>query len=286
MIKNIVKKFLELVSRISPEANSKMLYRMKTGEKLNLEKPVKFNEKLMWLKLNRYENDKLVAKCSDKYEVREYIKEKNCEKILNELYGVYEDANEIKWDELPERFVLKCTHGCQYNIICTDKSKLNIDKTKKILNKWLKEKYGYKYSELHYLNIKPKIICEKFLEGKNGELPEDYKVYCFNGKAKLILVCSEREGKEAKKDFFDIEWNRLDLREDVTESDTIIGRPDKLEEMLMCAEKLTEGLPFVRADFYIVNNQIYFGELTFSPAACCGKYNDSGDKMLSEMLEI
>lgn len=286
MIKKLAKYIVKKVSYISPELNSKIIYRIKTGKKLNLKSPKTFNEKLMFLKLYIYRNDSDVIRCSDKYEVRGYVKEHGLENILNEVYGVYDNSNEIEWDRLPSKFVLKCTHGCQYNILCTDKSKLNIKKTNRILNKWLKDKYGYNYSELHYLKIKPRIICEKFLETKSGKPIEDYKVYCFNGKAKIILVCTNRNGKESNKNFYDINWNKLDLRKDTVESDTIIQRPERLEDLIKYAEILTAPFPFTRADFYIIENKIYFGELTFTPAACCGKYTENADKILSDMLDI
>ena len=194
MIKKIGKKFFEILTRISPRLSAKILYIYRTKEIPHLKNPKKFNEKMTNLKLT-YKDNQLVSQCADKYGVREYVKSKGLEHILNELYLICNNPDEIDFDKLPDKFALKCTHGCGYNIICNDKSKLDIKETKTKLNKWLKEKYGLATQELHYLNIKPRIICEKYLCDENGKLPLDYKIYCFNGVPKCILVCSEREEK-------------------------------------------------------------------------------------------
>ena len=157
------KRFFELLTKISPLLSCKLLYFIRTKKIPNLKKPITFNEKTTYLKLNNYSKNDLVVKCADKYEVRKYVEDKGYSKLLNELYGVYDNFDEIDFEKLPNKFALKCTHGCAYNIICSDKSKFNKEEARKKVNKWMKEKYGYATTELHYTKIKPKIIIEKYL---------------------------------------------------------------------------------------------------------------------------
>ena len=186
----VAKKAVKVLTKISPTCSSKLIYRLHTHKKLNLKNPTLFNEKLMYLKLNKYNNDELVSNCADKIKVRDYVKECGLEKILNEIYGVYEDANFINFEALPDKFALKCNHGCGYNIICADKANFDKNEAIKKLNAWKNTRFGYETAEIHYLKIKPLIYAEKYIESKDGILPNDYKIYCFNGKAKIILVCS------------------------------------------------------------------------------------------------
>lgn len=275
-----------IISVISPKLYSKMLYKKNLKKELNLKNPTLFNEKLMYLKLNDYYKNKLISDCADKYEVRKYIKKCGCGEILNELYGVYDSVEDIKWDELPNKFVLKCNHGCGFNIICDDKLKLDVKEAKKKLKKWMKERFGYATCELHYLDIEPKIICEKYLETKDGILPNDYKIYCFNGEPKIILVCTERE-KKLKLSFFDTEWNVMDIGTEKYKSESIPEKPKNLEKMLEDARKLSKDFKFVRADFYECEDKVIFGELTFTPAGCYATYyNEKGNEVLGNMLKI
>ena len=177
MINEIVKRLYSMLSKVSPKLNSKILYFVKMKKKLNLKKPETFNEKIMWLKLNEYENNELITLCVDKYEVRKYVKKSGAEEILNDLISVYNTPEEINFDELPNQFVLKCNHGAGYNIICKDKNKMNFTKVKSVLNKWLKEDYWALSSEMQYKNVERKIICEKYLKSNNYQDLEDYKIY-------------------------------------------------------------------------------------------------------------
>lgn len=278
------KKVIASLIKYAPVTASKYLYKKTIGQKLNLKNPRNFNEKLQWLKL--YWQHPLVSKCADKYEVREYIKQCGCEEILNELYGVYENAVKIDWDKLPKKFVLKTTNACGTNIICDDKDKLNKNESIKNLSKWLKIDYSLIYAELHYSKITPRIICEKYLETKSGFLPNDYKIYCFNGNAKLILIAFDRD-KDLKLIFLDLEWNRLDIRSDAFNKGEIPKKPYSLNEMIKYAEKISKPFPFVRVDFYEYNNKPVFGEMTFTPLGCTARqYNEYGLKLLGDMIEL
>ncbi len=266
----IGKRFFELLTKISPNLSSRILFFIRIKKFPNLKNPQTFNEKATWLKLNKYANDELVIKCADKYRVREYIESKGYASILNELYGVYDNFNDIDFSKLPQKFALKCNHGCAYNLICEDKSSFDIKNAEKKVNSWLKEKYGCATTELHYTKIKPKIIIEKYLCDKKGEMPTDYKFYCFNGKVKFIVVCSERgmHGK-TKYDYYDTDWNELPYGLSIYNSNKTCKKPKNLNEMIKISEDLSSDFPFVRVDLYNTKEKIIFGELTFTPACSC-----------------
>jgi len=261
---NIDKPLRKIMSSISPELNTRYLYRRVHGKTLNLENPKSFNEKLIWLKLNTYNNNDLVTQCADKYRVREYVKEKNLGYLLNDLIDAYDTPEEIEWNRLPTKFVLKGNHGAGYNIICDDKSKLDINKAEKQLKKWMKEDYWKPYAEINYKYISKKIICEKYLDTNEGFLPIDYKIYCFNGVPKAILVMSDRD-TEIDAVFMDNDWNFIS-NVSKYKNEKIPKKPSSLDEMLEAAKRLSEPFPFVRVDFYQYRNQPIFGELTFTPS--------------------
>ena len=289
VIKIIGKKVLSVFGRISPTFDAKLLFYIRLHKWPNLRDPKTFNEKTTWLKLNNYNRNKLVSKCADKYSVRDYVKSKGCGKILNELYGVYNSFDEINFDELPNRFALKCVHGCAYNIIVDNKKNLNINTTRKRVQKWQKEKYGYATAELQYVNITPKIIIEKNLRNSNNEIPKDYKFYCINGKSVGCMICSDRvQGThDFGINFFDNNWNELPLFKNELRNTKTIEKPKNWDKMIQYAEKLSEDFPFVRVDFYNDDGNIILGEMTFTPACCCNpKHSDEGDEYLGKLLEI
>ncbi len=288
VIKKIYEKIIEIrnyiLTIVSPKTLNKILYEASQGKKLNLKDPKLFNEKLMYLKLNDYEKNELYAKCTDKYEVRNFVEKNGCAEILNTLYGVYENANEIKWEELPQKFVLKATHGCGWNIICTDKEKLDKEETIKQLNKWISKVYGYQSAETHYFKIKPRIICEKYLETDQGVLPNDYKFFCFHGEPKLIETCTDRANK-VQLNFMDLNWNKVDnIYPDKYISKTTASRPDNLGDMVEYARKLSKPFKFVRVDLYNVNGNTVFGELTFTPAGCTQEFTEEASKILGDWI--
>jgi len=285
--KNIRKSWLytiNSINKVSPTLATKVLHYRNTKTSLDLKEPTSFNEKLQWLKL--YWNDPLIPICADKYEIYNYVKANGDPTILNNLLNVYERTDQIIWDELPEKFALKCTHGCGYNIVTNDKSELNELEVIKQLDIWMEESFGRYNLEPHYDQIKPKIILEEYIENNAGLLPIDYKIYCFNGKAKLVLVCSERE-KNLKLDFFDLEWNRLNIGHKRDESKTLIEKPVCFDEMIKHANQLAKPFPFVRVDFYDKDGIVVLGELTFTPAAnMASYYTDYGQKFLGDLLTL
>ena len=289
MFRKIFRKLMAIVSTFSPKLTSKIYYETKLKKKLNLKTPVTFNEKLMWLKLNEYEHNELITQCADKYKVREYVKKCGCNEILNELIGVYDNVDDIDFEKLPDKFVLKCNHAAGYNIICKDKSKLDINKTKKQLKKWMKSNYWKYVAELQYKNIDKKIVCEKFLDSKDGNAIEDYKIYCFNGKPLFCMVCIERNLGKPKYYFMDRDWRLMRINPaGINAPDNFkIDKPACVEKMYMYAEKLSKPFKFVRTDFYDYNGKIIFGELTFTPAGCVdGNYVNCVQEKLGKMIQI
>lgn len=259
-------KFLVL---ISPKYATKVLYKSTFRKKLDLERPQTLNEKVQWLKLNTYYNNPLVSQCADKYKVRDYVIQCGCGEILNELYLTWNRVDEIDWKSLPDKFAIKCNHGCGYNIVCSNKSNLDENSTKRTLKRWMKEDYWKVYAEVNYKYIEKKIICEKFLEPQDGTMLSDYKVYCFNGKAEYVMLCLGREEGHPRFYYFDRNWQLLPYSKDgleVKDGKKFI-KPDGFELLFEYAEKLASPFPFVRADFYLVDGEVIFGELTFTPSA-------------------
>lgn len=258
-----------MLTRISPELNTKVTYWMKFHKILDLENPKTLNEKILWLKFHTYLNDPLVKQCADKYEVRKYIESIGCPEILNELLDDFSNPEALNINKLPEKFVLKMNIGCGFNYIVFDKKDITESKLKKKMYLWLKQapKNYLGYAEMQYKNVKPHFIVEKFINNSNGTLPEDYKFYCLNGKSQLIMYCSGRDihGHGAQFYYLDNQWNMK--ANDANDSSIIIERPENLDKAIEYAEKLAKPFPFVRVDLYICDGNIIFGEMTFTPAA-------------------
>lgn len=257
-------------------------YRLKTGKVLNLNHPVTFNEKLQWLKLNWRKN--IFTACADKYEVRNYVETRVGKGILNELHGVYLRPESIELSSLPDKFVLKVTHGSGQNVICMDKSKLDWKKTCDDLKTFLALNHYYHGREWPYKNIPPRIVCEKYLE-EDGDLPKDYKFFCFNGEPKVIQVDTGRF-QEHQRNMYDTDWNPLNFSLQYPQGETV-DKPSRLKEMLEYAKSLSEDMPFVRVDFYQVNDRVIFGEMTFFPENGNGRFSpDTYDALLGSYLKL
>ena len=242
-------------------------YRIKLRRKLNLKNPLRFTEKLQWYKIH-YRNP-IMHQCVDKFNVRQYVINKGLESILVRLYGKYDSVDQIVWDELPDGFVVKTTHGGGGNnvVVCTDKNKIDIN----ILREKLKcdnkpVKPNTMGREWAYYGLVPGIVVEELLI--NTENPQagvnDYKILCYGGHPKYIIVDIDRYVGH-KRNFYDRDWNNLYVSSDCPPADRSIPKPDNLDEMLRIAEKLSEDFPYVRVDLYNVDGRVYFGELTFYP---------------------
>ncbi len=241
-------------------------YEYYSGHKYNDNNPVRFNEKIQWLKAHYH--PKILNQLVDKYAVREYVKEKIGEQYLNACLGVYEDINAIKLDELPNQFVIKGVHGYGYNLIVTDKTKVNWCKAKLKMLKWKHRNQYYRGGlEWAYKDVKPRFMVDKFMEEANHSSLTDYKFYCFHGKPKFLEVHLDRR-EDHSSAFFDTDFKQLPFR-DVPQEMVIkesVPKPENFEEMLELAEKLADRFPFVRVDFYSINGRTVFGEMTFYPA--------------------
>lgn len=285
VIKKIYKKMTGGLYKVSAVKKAKIDYRLATGKKLNLKNPQNLNEKLQWLNLYTYDERKV--KCADKYFAREYIIKHGLEEYLPKLIGVYENVDDIDFEKLPEKFALKCTHGAGFNIICKNKSILDIEKSKKDLNKWLHTDFGISAGEMHYSKMKPRIICEEFLDGLDNEVPIDYKFFCFNGVPRFLEVCTGRF-KDLKFSFYDMDWNFLDYQSDRYKGKVEkIDKPQSFDKMREIAKALSSDFNFVRVDFFDIKGKAYIGELTFTPHA--GRITSMSDEALlkaGKMLTI
>lgn len=264
-LKNIILFPFNIFYKINPKLELQVLFRLKMGYRLDLKNPKTFNEKLQWIKLFDKNEDK--PRCADKYTVRKYVEEKGCGELLNTLLWHGDNPEDIPFDELPEQFVIKVTHGQGMNIICKDKDGLDRKETVKILKKWLKTKYLPCYGEWFYGVIPPSIVVEKFLS-EDGEVPKDYKIFCFHGEPKIIDVHLDRFTGH-KRNIYDLNWNVIRGAEMKYPSDTecVVEKPDNLDELMEYSRKLSKDFIHVRVDFYIVDGKIYFGEMTFTNGA-------------------
>lgn len=274
MIKNAI---LNMMGCISPILPLKMRYFSNRKKWPDLKHPKDLSEILIKKVITKEIND--LSELSDKYAVRKFVSKKGLDNILVPLLGVYSNVDDINFKELPDKFALKLNYGAGMNIICRDKSKLNIDVAKKKLNKWLTSKKNYSVMEEHYNFIPRKIICEAFLDDGTDNLPVDYKILCIKGSPVCILACVNRGKKNEVHLPFDLQWNFLAdwSRQKFTE----ISKPKNLDLMLDVAKSLSEGLDIVRVDLYSIRGKIYFGELTLTPAGCI--FNNWTQKALDEL---
>lgn len=256
------------------------------GKKLDLENPVTFNEKLQWLKL--YNRNPMYTTMVDKYEAKKYVANIISDEHIIPTLGIYDSVEDIDFDSLPNQFVLKCTHDSGGIVICQDKTQLNRKEAIKKLRKGLKSNFYWTNREWPYKNVTPRIIAEKYMTNGDGEL-RDYKFFCFDGVPRVMFIASDRFNKEeeTKFDFFDMEFNHLPFRNGHPNATRPIERPAEFDEMRMLASKLSKGIPQVRVDFYDVNGQIYFGEMTFFHWSGFVKFDpEEWDYKIGEMIEL
>ena len=237
-----------------------LLFRAHVGYKLNLERPLTYNEKLQWLKL--YDRKDIYTMLVDKYEVKEIIGNKIGNEYIIPTIGVWDTVEDVDFDSLPDRFVLKCTHDSGGIIVCKNKDSFDINNAKKILAKSMQKSYFYSGREWPYLNIKPRIIAEEYI-GDIEKVPEDYKFYTFNGEIDSVMLCKDREKGYPKFFFYDMEWNRLEYQRIEPNSETPINMPPNFDKMIEIVKMLAKDFLQIRVDLYNINGKIYFGELTF-----------------------
>lgn len=256
----------ELKKLIPDSLYLKRFFRKKMGRPLDLKNPKTFNEKLQWLKL--YNRKPEYTDMVDKVAVKKYVADIIGEEYIIPTLGVYSKFEDIDFDELPDKFVLKCTHDSGGLVVCRDKNQLDKNAAKEKIEKSLKRNYYWSGREWPYKNVPRKIICEKFMSDFEGTADfTDYKFFCFDGKVECVMVCLERSSGETKFYFFDEEWTlkRLNLRGKNAPEGFTIPKPECMDEMFKIAAKLSKRMPFVRVDLYQSNGHVYFGELTFFP---------------------
>lgn len=287
---------------IYPKSYARFWYKKISHKKLNLDNPRDYNEKIQWLKL--YTDISKWTDLADKYKVREYVKELGLEHILVELFGVWEKAEEIDFSLLPNRFVLKTNHGHGKVILVKDKTKLDVNKTKKQLNSWLRERYGLVSFEPHYWKIKRKIIAEELLEDKTSKLESsslvDYKFWCLNGEPEIIMVLYDRNNitvgaskkssvTAVRASVYDMNWNfRPDIMagELADEPPAELPKPECFDEMVQITKILSKPFPQVRVDLYEVNKKVYLSELTFTPGGNMAYFTSEYFLKMGEKIDL
>lgn len=267
------------------DVGRKWIYNQMTGKELNLDNPKTLEDKVNWLMVNLH--GKTEGNLTDKYLVKDYIKNKNIKNLhIAKTYKKYDDVEDINLDELPEKFVLKCNNGSGKVFICTNKKDFDLENAKKQLAINMEENFAYFNFEYHYQYIKPCIIAEEYLDDGKNETPNDYKFYVMNGKVENILVCTNRY-KKLTYDNYDLDWNYNDYSLKKWKSKSANKKPKNLKQMIKVAEKLGEDFVFVRVDLYNIKNKIYFGELTFTPfRGVFDIYNEKANIELGEKLDL
>ena len=265
----------------------KLRYFRKMGKWLDLDNPVTFNEKLQWLKA--YDHNPLYTSIVDKQAVKKIIADKIGAEYIIPTLAVYERPEDIDWEKLPDRFVLKCTHDSGGVVVCKEKDKLDRKSALKKLSKHYRRNYYYNKREWPYKNIKPRIIAEAYMEDSDGsgEL-KDYKFFCFGGVPKMLFVASDRHKKvETKFDFFDMDFNHLPIINGHPNSEIPPRKPATFEQMKKLAAELSAGYPHVRVDLYEINGKIYFGEMTLYHYSGTVPFEpESWDKVMGEWIEL
>lgn len=261
------------------------LYYQYSGCYPDLVNPTLFSEKMQWMKLH-YRNE-LMPIVGDKYSVRKYLEDKGYGYLLNDLITVYEDLSQFNPDNLPSQFVLKASHASGWNLIVKDKSKISWPIWRKHMQYWLTHDIEWNGREWHYAQMKPRIVCEKYLEDKSGSLM-DYKFYCFDGEPRFLQVNVGRGTAHSTQNYYDLEWNLLPFGKSQPHNPGLhVEKPACFEEMVRLARELTKPFPYVRFDLYETQGRIYFGEFTFFPCSGMPDFIPSEyDKIVGDMLTL
>lgn len=268
----------------SDECLLKRKYKLVTGTNLNLEHPQLFNEKLQWLKINL--RNPLFTLMVDKYRIKKYLASKTDLCSVIELIAVFENPSQIQWTSLPNQFVIKCNHAGGV-IICKDKTTFNEEKAKKQLEKIYRRDYYQHNREWPYKNVKRKVIIEKYVESKGYDVLPVYKCFCFNGDPKIIQVILNDKQSNVSSDYYDSDWTRLNMTQSHPSSGLQIMKPKRLNTMLEMCRQFSLGFPFIRIDFYEVEDIVYFSEFTFFPdGGFTNFFPQSWNKILGDWIDL
>lgn len=272
----------------SDERRIRRKFRSELGREPDLDHPVTLNEKILWLNL-RHRDPRWIG-CSDKVAVRDFVRERVGERYLVPLLGVYDDANDIDLDTLPDSFVIKAAHGSGWNLIVRNKQDLDWRQAKGALQDWLARSYYSHKREWQYRDVPHRLVIEELLIDENGEVPDDYKVWCLRNGAEetLFLQVDMDRFTRHTRNYYDLDWNRLPFEKvDAPNNPTDKPRPEGLDEMISVARTLSEGFCLVRVDFYCLPDRIYFGEMTFTPDAGMAKFEPAEwDRRLGDLIEL
>ena len=275
-------------NKMSDEDFLKKEFYLKTGKELDLNNPKTFNEKMQWLKL--HDRKSIYSTMVDKCEAKKYVADIIGEKYIIPTIGVYDTFDEINFDELPEQFVIKCTHDSGGIVICRDKSKFNKKIARKKIEKYLKRKYYYVHREWPYKNVRPRIIVEKYMEDKNNRSMRDYKFFCFGGEPKILYLSEGLENHStARMSFYDMSMELIDCRrKDFAPLNYRPVPPKNFEKMKKLSAKLSRDIPHVRVDWYEIDGRLYFGELTFTTCAGMVPFADGGgwDEKMGSWVDL
>ena len=274
------------INRLIPDAAYiRMMYYYHFGKMPNLHNPKTFNEKLQWLKL--YDHNPLYTTMVDKVKVKDYVISKVGDRYIIPTIATWNNANQIDFTVLPDKFVLKCNHDSHGVVVVKDKKAINESEVRSYLSSRMANN-GYWYGrEWPYKNVEKQILAEQYISDGNEELT-DYKIHCFNGEPKIVLVCQNRFDEGGlKEDFYDTKWRHLDVGRPGIAHGKLIDRPLQLDEMINVARTLSADIPFLRTDFYCVDGTVLFGELTFFPASGFKRFvPDRFDRMLGDWLKL
>lgn len=239
-----------------------LCYFLKNNKFLDIDNPNEFMEKIQWLKLNFYKEG--FGKYVDKFEVREFVRERVGDKYVNKIIGVFDKVEDLDYSSFPDQFVIKCTHGSGFNIIVKDRAKLNPKKANVILNKFLKEDYSKVNQEAIYRGVKPRILVKNYLCTLDNGAIIDCKFFCFKGEVKSVWVKTFDDGLY-KNCYYDLDWKKMNENDRSNFLEKAIKRPDNLDEMIFVAHQLAKDFIFMRIDLYSIKDQVFFGEMTFFP---------------------
>ncbi len=287
MSKKTRRSLYKVLDVLPDKAVVRLQYYASLGRFPNLKNPQRFTEKLQWYKLNY--RIPLMTQCADKYKIRFYLKDKGYEDFSPELYQVCDTFEEIDFEKLPQAFAIKSNNGCGTNIFVKDKSTINLDEIAAAVATWNEVNTISVGREWAYKDIEPKIVIEELLVSNDGTQKDDlndYKILCFNGEPKVLWVDIDRH-MDHRRNFFDLEWNDLGIVSDCPVADHPIPKPYGFERMIEVAKDIAKDFPFVRVDFYSVNEKLYVGELTFYPWSGCVSFTpDSFDFELGSYFTL
>lgn len=285
MANRILKDLKYKLKFLPDEAYIQLYYFAKFRKFCNLKNPYSFNEKIQWLKL--HDRNPLYTTLVDKIEVKKYVADLIGEEYIIPTLGVWDNPDDIDFDKLPDQFVLKCNHDSGEVFICKDKETFDIEYTKSRLKKLLTQDFYLVGREWPYKNVKRKVLAEKYMVDESRVELKDYKIFCFGGIPKLIEVDFDRF-VDHKRNLYTVEWQYVRAESAYpTDENRVIQRPLQLEKMLEIAKSLSKGIPFLRVDLYVINNEVYFGELTFYHESGFGRFLPAQfEETLGEWIEL